>query len=265
MVTPSVADLTAGLLGPEATFQQQFQAGAFSPADLANLRLAGLVPQEAAPEASIVGDAGQQVPLTTQGPGEMNIPFGADFLQPTLNLQGILAQLQEQQRQFGLTLPEEQRQFDVNAALQRQQLLGQQGQFGQTLAEQQRQFNTQSLFNTAASLANLRAQGPQSAAELAFSQAGLGLPAIGGSAQNIEGLFGATTRGAGGGTTFEAGGQRVGIPNTLGGAQLAQLQGNPNLAGVLGSFARASGNPDLLARSVAALLPSGFQGAGSGL
>lgn len=179
----------------------------------------------AAPPASpFVGGAGG-------AGGELNIPFGSEFFDPTLTALMQLFGLGEQRRQFDITQPEQQRQFDVTA------------------------------FQRAAlALANLRAQGPQSAAELAFAQAGMGLPAIGGSAANITDLLGATTRGASGQTQFEAGGQRVNIPNTLGGQQLARLQGNPNLAGVLGSFSRAAGNPDIFARSQAALLPSGFPG-----
>ncbi len=255
MVSPSVSQLAALIAGGAPEFAINFLALRNAGLGSAETRsLLGLLPQTPEPAGSIVGDTGQPVSLTTQGAGELNVPFGADFLSPTLGLQGILAQLQEQGRQFDIAQP-----------LQEDILAEQQRQFGLTFGEQGRQFNTSALFNAAQSLASLRAQGPQSAAELAFAQAGLGLPAIGGSAQNIAGLFGAATRGAGGQTTFGAGGQMIDIPNTLGGAQLSQLQGNPNLAGTLQSFAQASGNPDLLSRSLAALLPSGFQGVGSGL
>ncbi len=243
----SVSQLAAMIAGGAPQFAIDFarlrNAGLSDP-EARNLT--GLLPQTPEPPASLVGDTGQQVSLTTPGAGELNVPFGADFLSPTLGLQGILAGLQEQGRQFDITQPE------------------QVSQFGQTLGEQGRQFDIGALFNAAMSLAGLRAQGPQSAAELAFAQAGIGLPAIGGSAQNIEGLLGATTRGATGQTQFSAGGQGINIPNTLGGQQLAQLQGNPNLAGTLQSFAQAAGNPDILQRSLSALLPSGFQGVGSG-
>lgn len=175
-----------------------------------------LIDQQQAPKPGLVG----------QGPGELNVPFGADFLEPTLNAFTQLAGLQQAREQF----------------------------------------QQSNLLNAARALANLRAQGPQSAAELAFLQAGMGFPAIGGSRAAIEDLVGASTRGATGRTFADFGnGQGVSIPNTLSGAQLSGLQGNPNLSGVLESFATAAGNPDIFKRSIAALVPSGFEGVGSGL
>lgn len=169
-------------------------------------------------------------------PGEMNVPFGSEYLDPALNLYGLLAQLQQQKEQFEATL-------------------------GQT----DRHFGANTLLSAGQALANLYAQGPQSAAELAFLQGGQGFPAIGGGRAAIESLIGSATRGATGSTSVDfPGGQGVSIPNTLGGTQMQGLQSNPNLAGVLESYAKAAGNPDLYARSIASLVPSAFRGMGSG-
>lgn len=170
--------------------------------------------------------AGPSSYLTPNAAGALNIPYGADYLNPVLNAYLTLAGLNQQQQQF-----------QQNAA-----------------------------YNAAAALASLRAQGPLSAAELAFRQAGMGYPAIGGSTAAIEGLLGASTRGATGNTVTDFGnGQSVSTPNTLSGQQLQGLEANPNLAGVVQSFATAGGNPDIYKRSIQALLPASYQASGSGM
>lgn len=170
--------------------------------------------------------AATPTPLATSGVGEMNVPYGSDYLDPTLQLYGLLAGLQQGDKQF-----------QQNA-----------------------------LFNAGNSLANLYAQGPNSAAELAFLQGGMGFPAIGGSRAAVQDLIGASTRGATGTYGLDLpGGQGVSLPSTLSGQQMQGLQANPNLAGVIGSFAKAAGNPDIFRRSIEALVPSGYQSSGSGM
>ena len=159
----------------------------------------------------------------------LNIPYGAEYLSPALQLyMEMLGQIGQNQRFFP------------------------------GLQEQQRQFDETARQRAALSLASLYAAGPQSAAELAFANAGQGLPAVGGNAAALAGLIGPSTRGATGSTSTSPGGQTFTIPNTLSGAQLSGLTGNPNLAGVLGSFAQASGNPDIYRRSIEALIPHGY-------
>lgn len=126
------------------------------------------------------------------------------------------------------------------------------------------QFGQQLQFAQAQALAGLRSQ-PGSAAELALLQSQLGMPTGLPSQFPIEQLLGASTQGAGGTATGQIGGSQISAPNTLSGQQLSQLAGNPNAQGVLSSFSRFLGNPDILARSAAAALPAGFQGVGSGL
>lgn len=188
----------------------------------------------------------------------LNVPYGSDYLDPTLALYAQMLGLASNEKTFGLGLAEDQRQFNL-------QFPESQRQFNQTLGLNQQQFGVNTLMDAAKYLANLYAQGPMSAAELAFYQSGLGFPAIGGSSAAAQDLIGAATRGATGNTTFSAGGQAVNIPNTLSGAQLRGLQGNPNAAGVIQSFAKAAGNPDIYQRSFNALIPSGYTGTGGGL
>lgn len=164
-------------------------------------------------------------------PGGLNVPYGSDYFAPTLD------------------------------SWTRLQLAGlQDRQFGRTLGQQQGQFTTEALMNAAQALAGLYAQGPRSAAELAFANSGMGFPAIGGNAAAIEALIRSSTLGASApaANLNLGGGQAVSVPSTLGGQALARLQADPNLAGVIASFAKAAGNPDLLARSGAAALPAGF-------
>ena len=211
--------------------QDQFASGQFRPENLLPLLQGGLLnldPQamsQAAPQ--VVQPTGENVlatplspppttSLVSDGTGELNIPFGSDFL--PLSLDAFLRM--------------------------------------SVLSEGGRQFDQTASFNAAMALANLRAQGPQSAAELALAQSGLGLDPFR-SGANTAGLLGTSTRGAGGSSRFSVGGFNFDTPNTLGGQQLAQ--GSPNTLGVLGSFAKAAGNPDLIGRSIRALLPSGFQ------
>lgn len=215
------------------------------------------------PAVTPSGTAAPTAPVSANAPppGQapvLDVPYGSDYLDPTLQLYATMLGLASNEKTFGLGLGEDQRQFNLTFPEN-------QRQFNETLGFGREQFGTNTLMDAASRLANLYAQGPASAAELAFLQAGMGFPAIGGSRVGIEDLIGAATRGATGNTTFSAGGQSVGIPNTLSGGQLRGLQGNPNLAGVLGSYAKASGNPDIYQRSYAALLPSGYTGTGGGL
>ena len=200
---------------------------------------------------------------------QLNIPYGADYLNPTLQLYAQMLGLASNEKTFGLGLGEDRRQFDLGLGENQRQFNmtfpETQRQFDQRLGFDQNMFQTNTLMDAASMLANLYAQGPASAAELAFLQAGMGFPAIGGGTSPMEGLIGGATRGGTGRTGVNIGGQSVSTPNTLSGGQLRGLQGNQNLAGVLGSFAKAGGNPDLFSRSYAALLPSGFTGSGGGL
>lgn len=223
---------------------------------------------------SVIAPSGQTVtptqPFVTQGQaGQVNVPYGSDYLDPTLALYATMLGLASNEKTFGLGLNEDARQFDAQLAeLARQFGLTfpeEQYQFRAGLGENQRQFNVNTVMNAAGALANLYAQGPYSAAELAFRKAGMGLPAIGGDQADAAGLFTAATRGASGNSTFAAGGQRIGIPNTLSGRQMAQLQGDPNLSGVVQSLAKAAGNPDIINRSAAALVPSGYRDIAGGL
>lgn len=240
-----------------------------------NARIAQAFPTNAVATPSgtaITPTAGTRTPtqpFVTTGTGQINVPYGSDYLNPTLQLYATMLGLASNEKTFGQGLAEDRRQFDLGFGEN-------QRQFNLTFPETQRQFNeslgfdrealrTNTLLNAAQALAGLYAAGPQSAAELAFLQAGMGFPAIGGSQAAAEDLFGAATRGASGRSTFSAGGQSVGIPNTLSGGQMRQLQGNPNLAGVIQSYARAAGNPDIFARSQAALVPSGYRDIMGGL
>lgn len=181
-------------------------------------------------------------------PGQVNVPFGSAYFEPSLQSYTALAGQKEQGRQFDLGQSQQQRQFDA------------------TMGQNAGQFNVQTLLNAAQALASLFSQGPQSAAELAFLQAGMGFPAIGGARPAMEDLIGSATRGASGSAPLDFGnGQGVSIPNTLSGQQMQGLSANKNLAGVLGSFAKAAGNPDLFARSIAALIPSNYRPLGSGM
>lgn len=282
--TPQEASIAAGI------FPDLFPTGGATPPPTG-----GLPP---------VAPGGASPPLTTSGTGELNVPFGSDFLDPAI--QALLAglQLQENARQFDTSTAEGQRQFNETMALANSQFTFAQEQFGLTFGEQQRQFDQGTLATGASMLANLRAQGPASAAELAFLQGGV-FPGGQSSIVDISNLIGQSTRQAGGGLGINfgdspqqafnrlisgiaggatpdqfgnaqvasapavnqagvAGGPAITVPSTLGGAQLSNLSGNPNLAGVIQSFAQAAGNPDIFARSAAALLPSGFGGTGSG-
>lgn len=153
-------------------------------------------------------------------PGGLNVPFGSDYFAPSLD------------------------------SWTRLQLANMQNQQFQQTARQA----------AAEALARLYANGPASAAELAFLNAGQGFPAIGGSASAIADLIRSSTFGASNpdATLAFGNGQSVSIPSTLGGQALARLQADPNLAGVIESFAKAAGNPDILTRSARAALPAGF-------
>ena len=129
-----------------------------------------------------------------------------------------------------------------------------------TLGQQRQQFQTTAQMAGAEALARLFAAGPQSAAELAFSQAGRGMPAFGGGAVPIEDIIRSATFGAGAAPgVLDFNGQQISVPATIGGAALERLRGNPNAAGVIQSFARPAGNPDIIQRSIASLLPAGFR------
>ena len=224
-----------------------------------NQRISAAFPPAVTPSGTVAPSA--PVTANPSPPGQspvLNVPYGADYLDPTLALYAQMLGLASNEKTFGMGLAEDQRQFNL-------QFPENQRQFNETLGFGKEQFGTNTLMDAARALANLYAAGPQSAAELAFLQANMGFPAIGGGRVPMEDLIGSATRGATGNTTFSAGGQSVGIPNTLSGAQIRGLQGNQNLAGVLGSYAKAAGNPDLFSRSYAALLPSGFTGSGGGL
>lgn len=131
------------------------------------------------------------------------------------------------------------------------------------IGENRRQFDITSAFQKAQTLAQLNAN-PRSAFELASLRQNMGLggtPFEG----DIRQLIGATTQGASGQGSANPGTGNVTVPNTLTGGQLGALQGDPNASGIVESFAGAAGNPDILKRSIAALLPSGFQGIGGGM
>lgn len=194
------------------------------------------------PGAKVGASAGTAVPAASGAPS-LNVGYGSDFVQPLLQLLG--------------------------------QIYG--------IGENARQFDTTAAFTKAQQLASLSAN-PLSAYEAAALRAQLGLGGTS-SAADIMGLLSPSTVGASGqqtpanpaipagqaaatpGTSPEAGTPMFGssIPNTLSGGQMAQLEGNPTGAGVLQSFATAGGNPDILKRSLAALLPAGFQSVAAGI
>ena len=200
-------------------------------------RSQGVIPPSGAFGGPVANQSGGTLPLV---PGGLNVPYGSDYFAPSLDSWTRLAlgRLQQETAQGTLGLG-----------------------YGQ-LGENARQFNTNALMTAAQALARLYAQGPQSAAELAFMNAGAGFPAIGGNAAAIASLIRSSTLGGSNpdATLNFGGGQSVSIPSTLGGQALARLQADPNLAGVIASFAKAVGNPDILSRSAQALIPAGFGG-----
>lgn len=185
-------------------------------------------------------------PYVTPGAtGELNVPYGADFLPSVVQgLLGVLG-LEQDRNQFGQTFPESQRQFN------------------ETLATQQQQYNAGLLFQAAQALAGLRAN-PNSAAEAAIMSSNLGLPTGLPSSLGIEQLIRDATLGASTPRTGDVAGTQVSLPGSLTGAQTAGVLGTP-AEGVLSSFAKAIGDPNYLANSIRALVPAGFGGVGSGL
>lgn len=124
------------------------------------------------------------------------------------------------------------------------------------------QFASTQEMNAGQQLAGLSAQGG-SAAELAYRRANLGLPAMGGN-QDIADLIVNATQGAKP-LANTIGDFHYTLPSTLTGRQTTDLQSSPNTQNVIGSYARAAGDPDYLTRSISALLPSGFQGTSPGV
>jgi hypothetical protein len=130
------------------------------------------------------------------------------------------------------------------------------------IGEDKRQFN-------ATQLAAMQAN-PFSASELAFRRAGQGLSPFATGKTNAadvrDMIASPTSTGMPGGNSVDFGGGQVfNVPDTLSGGQMSNLQGMPGSQGVLESIARAAGNPDIIARSLKALLPSGFGATGTGL
>ena len=118
--------------------------------------------------------------------------------------------------------------------------------------ENKRQFNV----NT---LADLQAN-PLSASEQAFRRAGMGLDPFSkdGNAFDVARLITHPTSAGGSGMTDYGNGQSVSVPDTLSGADLSNLAGMPNTSKVLQSFANTAGNPDIIQRSLKALVPALF-------
>ena len=181
--------------------------------------------------------AEEPVPSATMS-NLMNIPYGADYYPSQVSgLLGILG-LQQTGRQFGLTFPEQQRQFDIEAQL-----------------------------NAARTLSGLRAQGPSSEAELALFRQALGIPTGIPGEVSFEDILGMQPQRAGIAPAGGFAGTRVNLPlgGTLTGSQFARAASSPSGAGRLVSFAKAAGDPTLLERTAGALLPTGFRGVGTGL
>lgn len=121
-------------------------------------------------------------------------------------------------------------------------------------ANSDNQNNIQTLSKLAAS--------PQDAAQLAAYRGLTGLSPFGDNGGDIRNLINSTTSGGGMQTANLPGAAPIQVPNTLSGAQLNMLNGMPGTAGVISSIAGAAGNPDIMARSKAALMPALF-GTGS--
>ena len=236
------------------------------------LRLLGIdVPTGA---AATGGAAGGGAGLTTTG-DPLNVVQGTDFLAQSLEVYlGLLG-------------------IGETAAVARsgqgiQRDLGFAGiaESAADRTERGRQFDITSALQQASQLAQLRAN-PLSAAESAFMRAGLGLDPFGGGAGgggtaaaiaaminggqvgggpvgaggtlNLGTLAAPTTRGAGGTSSVNIGGNVISSPGTLSGRQLVQTANSP-AAGVIESLAAAAGNPGQRSRSIAALIPTGFPG-----
>lgn len=209
----------------------------------------GAVEPEPPPPPPAAGGGGLSSNATTfanavAGPTspDLNLGYGADFL--PLALDAYLQMLGLGETKAGR--------------------LQQNTQFFAGLGQQGEQFNQQALFQAAQALAQLGAN-PYSAAELAFMRKGLGFEALGANGMDIRELITSGTERATGVDAVDFGTQSLQIPRTLSGRQATQVARDPNLTGVMESFARAAGNPDLLTRSLFASLPSGFSGVGSGL
>lgn len=202
--------------------------------------------------AAFLQQAGVELPVapgvTTSG-DPLNVVQGGDFLadalEAYLGILGVGATAQSGRESRGL-----------------QERLGMAG-IGESAAdrgERARQFDITSSLQRAAQMAQLRGN-PLSAAESAFMRAGLGLDPFsgGGTALDLASIIAPATRGAGGTSSVDIGGNTATTPNTLGGRQLAQTAGSP-AAGVIESLAAAAGNPGMRARSIAAAIPTGFPG-----
>lgn len=280
--------------------------GLMSTADTATPGQTGAT--SAAPPAAAVTNQAQQTQTPLVGApgttGELNIPFGSDFLQTAIGLYETILQL-AQQRELTMEELAFQREVEARLASEYAQSLGfsrEQLQFSdRQLAETARQFTQGQQFREteavrsqgnieadrnlqiAAMQANLRAN-PQSAFEAAFFQdqiQGIGqqanpiiqrLQAAGGQAPAGVSTQGAMTPAVANlmrASTAGAGGTAaVG----LGGLEFPRTLGGAELArmntgqqGVFESGSRAAGNPGAIERSMRALLPSGFGGVGAGV
>lgn len=187
------------------------------------------------------GAASQQ-----SAPGTLNIPYGADYLDPQLRfLLGVL----------GIDATGKQQSAAAAAEAERQKRALQAAEYDTT---------TGRLLSASQILAAMQTN-PRSAAQLAFQRSGLGLDPFGDNALDAAKLATFSTRGNTGTDGVDFGGGAVAnVARALNLKQLKGLSGDPNGQGVLESFAGAAGNPDIIRRSIAALIPTGFGGVGAG-
>lgn len=119
--------------------------------------------------------------------------------------------------------------------------------------------------NELTALTNLGAN-PKSAAELATYRGLQGMSPFGDNGGDIRGLIASPTSAGGNngaqGVQWPGQSAPINIPNTLSGSMLNMLKGMPGTSDVISSIAGAAGNPDIMARSRAALMPALF-GSGS--
>lgn len=126
-------------------------------------------------------------------------------------------------------------------------------------------FSNSNRQNELTALTNLGAN-PKSAAELATYRGLQGMSPFGDNGGDIRGLIASPTSAGGNngaqGVQWPGQSAPINIPNTLSGSMLNMLKGMPGTSDVISSIAGAAGNPDIMARSRAALMPALF-GSGS--
>lgn len=236
---------------------QPFGADFFEPTLNATVDLVAIEQQKVQFEAQLAESTRQfneQLAIERQQFGDQlalqRDQFGLDEQSLAEQIRQFDAQQGEAIRQYNQNLEFQRAQFDFNVQTQQQQ-------FG----EQQRQFDVSSGLDMAQVIARLRAN-PASAAELAILQGAI-VPGAGGVNARATDLAGGGAAPGVANSVFTTGNQSLSLPGTFSGAQLQNLQSNPDLASNLDSFAKAARDPNLFQRSVDALIPAGFGGVGS--